>query len=56
MLTMYQITTAFDDPVLEAFQKHCVKRRKYWLPAFSPFPTMFLTLKQEDHDGPISLT
>ena len=21
--------------------KHCEKRRKCWLPAFSPFPTMF---------------
>ena len=21
--------------------KHCGKRRKCWLPAFSPFPTMF---------------
>ena len=22
-------------------RKHCQKRRKCWLPAFSPFPTMF---------------
>ena len=22
-------------------RKHCGKRRKWWLPAFSPFPTMF---------------
>ena len=22
-------------------RKHCEKRRKCWLPAFSPFPTMF---------------
>ena len=22
-------------------RKHCGKRRKFWLPAFSPFPTMF---------------
>ena len=22
-------------------EKHCGKRRKCWLPAFSPFPTMF---------------
>ena len=22
-------------------RKHCVKKRKCWLPAFSPFPTMF---------------
>ena len=24
-------------------RKHCGKRRKCWLPAFSPFPTMFST-------------
>ena len=23
-------------------RKHCGKRRKCWLPAFSPFPTMFV--------------
>ena len=28
----------------EAFWKHCGKRRKCWLPAFSPFSTMFSTL------------
>ena len=22
-------------------RKHCAKRRKCWLPAFSPFPTLF---------------
>ena len=25
----------------EKRRKHCGKRRKCWLPAFSPFPTMF---------------
>ena len=25
----------------QLFTKHCGKRRKCWLPAFSPFPTMF---------------
>ena len=25
-------------------RKHCWKRRKCWLPVFSPFPTMFSTL------------
>ena len=25
----------------EAFRKHCQKRRKCWLPAFSPFPNVF---------------
>ena len=27
--------------VLGKVEKHCGKRRKCWLPAFSPFPTMF---------------
>ena len=27
--------------VLESIKKHCEKRRKCWLPAFSPFSTMF---------------
>ena len=27
--------------VLEMVEKHHGKRRKCWLPAFSPFPTMF---------------
>ena len=35
-----------DDKMIEIFlwkgRKHCGKRRKWWLPAFSPFPTMFL--------------
>ena len=31
-------------------RKHCRKRRKCWLPAFSPFPTMFS--KAAFHRGP----
>ena len=27
--------------VLDRVKKHCGKRRKCWLPAFSPVPTMF---------------
>ena len=27
--------------VLGKVEKHCEKRRKCWLPAFSPFPSMF---------------
>ena len=27
--------------LFEKVRKHCEKRRKCWLPAFSPFPTMF---------------
>ena len=25
----------------DSVRKHCWKSRKYWLPAYSPFPTMF---------------
>ena len=30
-----------DDNCFWKGRKHCGKRRKCWLPAFSPFPTMF---------------
>ena len=30
----------------EDFGKHCWKRRKCWIPAFSPFPTMLSILAQ----------
>ena len=33
----------FNDTKKETFGKHCEKRRKCLLPAFSPFPTMFST-------------
>ena len=46
-LTLYHtIKRQFNDPVKEAFWKHCRKRRKCWEPAFSPFPTMFSTLSK----------
>ena len=41
VLTRYHTISTFNDPVQEAFWKHCGKRRTYWLPAFSPFPTFF---------------
>ena len=31
----------FQEPEKEDFVKHCGKRRKWWQPAFSPFPKMF---------------
>ena len=43
-LIHYHTIPIFDAPEKEAFRKHCGKRRKCWLPAFSPFPTMFSTL------------
>ena len=33
----------------EDFGKHCWKRRKCWIPAFSTFPTMFSILAQTTH-------
>ena len=38
------IELIFHKMIISAFdrvKKHCGKRRKCWLPAFSPFPTMF---------------
>ena len=32
----------------EGFEKHCGKRRKYWQPAFSPFPTVFSALSRRE--------
>ena len=29
-------------------RKHCCKRGKFWLPAFSPFPTIFRVVKSRD--------
>ena len=43
LLTLYYTTPNWNDPLEEAFWKHCGKRIKCWLPAFSPFPTMFFT-------------
>ena len=38
----------FNCPVEEGFRKHCGKRRKCWLPAFSPFPAVFSTLSNSE--------
>ena len=35
------ITTQKFEICIWKSRKHCGKRRKCWLPAFSPFPTMF---------------
>ena len=43
-LTVSHAITTIDDPAEEPYGKHCWKRRKCWLPAFSPFPTMFPTI------------
>ena len=42
-LTLSHTIPTFNDPEKKAFRKYCGKRRKCWLPAFSPFPTMFST-------------
>ena len=36
----------FNDSEKKVFWKHCGKRRKCWIPAFSSFPTMFSTLSK----------
>ena len=39
--TLSQTIPGFYVPGIERFCKHCRNRRKCWLPAFSPFLTMF---------------
>ena len=38
-ISRWQIKCCSNDR--DCLRKHCGKRRKCWLPAFSPFPTMF---------------
>ena len=45
-LTHYHTIPTFNTSGKESLRKHCGKRRKCWLPAFSPFPTMFSTLPE----------
>ena len=47
-LTLYHTVPTFKYPEERAFGKHCGKRRKCWLPAFSPFPTMFSFLSKTE--------
>ena len=42
-LPVYHTIPTLNDTGEEAFRKYYGKRRKCWLPAFSPFPTMFST-------------
>ena len=48
VLTLCHIIPTMNNPEKESFKKHCAERRKYWLPAFSPFPTMFSTHSKEN--------
>ena len=43
-LSLYLTLATVKNTEKEAFGKHCWKRRKYWIPAFSPFPTILSTL------------
>ena len=47
-LTLYHTIPTFNDLENESFSKHCGKRRKCWLPAFSPFPTMLSALPKSN--------
>ena len=44
-LTHYHTIPTFNE---EGFGKHSGKRRKCWIPAFSPFPTVFSTLSRRE--------
>ena len=43
-LSLYLTMATVKDTEKETFGKHCWKRRKCWIPAFSPFPMMLSTL------------
>ena len=43
-LSLYLKMVTVKDTEKEAFGKHRWKRRKCWIPAFSPFPTILSTL------------
>ena len=42
--TLYHTIPTFNYLEEGGFGKHFGERRKCWLPAFSPFPSIFLTL------------
>ena len=48
-LILYHTIPMFDDPERERFRKCCEKRRKFWFPAFSPFPTILPTKSHRDN-------
>ena len=43
-LSLYLTMATVKDTEKEAFGEHCWKRRRCWIPAFSPFQTMLSTL------------
>ena len=47
LFNFYHTIPTFNDPKEEGFGKHCGKRRKCWLLAFSPFPTVFSTQREK---------
>ena len=47
-LTLYHTILPFHDPTEEGCEKTLGKRRKCWLPSFSPFPTMFSTSSRRE--------
>ena len=49
-LNLYKTIPGFTDSGEEGQRKHCGKRRKCWLPAFSPFPTnVFYPVRDKYH-------
>ena len=48
LITLYHTIRTFNNPKEESFRKYCGKSRKCWLPAFSPFPTVFSTVQRRE--------
>ena len=44
-LTLNHTNMGFRDPEKDTFRKYYGKRRKFWKPAFSPFPTISFILQ-----------
>ena len=49
-LTLSHTIATFNDSKEEGFGKHIGKKRKYWFPAFSPFPTVFYSIKERNRE------
>ena len=43
-LTLSHTITTFNDPAEGPYGRHCGEKRKRWIQAFSPFPTMLSTI------------
>ena len=53
LLTLYHTIPTFNDPEKEGLENHG-KTRKWWLPAFSPFPIIISTLAKTNFNFSIT--